>query len=254
MIKVILNAPNPIMPFCEPARELRLQNAPLWLHQRNLLAPYVTRELELKQGVRMPPLREPTIVYRDNLFFDEPYIRRFMAEAVKRRNAVRAAFSMDDPAFKEHALPLSTSYTPAGSVFLADLWYYPHGPVADVEPLVIDLQSREIGYYHIPTYMADQSGDLLFHVPLRSLIAIDSWVHIFIADVVFGLFGRGARFEKRLNEDLGFKLGVLSTALYEGRQLLESSALAQVGKNCVIDPRAVIHGTTTIGYNVTINT
>ena len=37
-------------------------------------------------------------------------------------------------------LPLSTSYTPAGDLYLADLWYYPNGPVADVEPLVIDLQ------------------------------------------------------------------------------------------------------------------
>ena len=174
MLKIILNAPNVIMPFCEPARELRLQNAPLWLWQRNLLAPYVTREMELKKGMSMPPVREPTLVYRDNLFFDEPYIRTFLAEAKKRRRAVRAAFSADDPAFKEHALPLSTSYTPAGSIYLADLWYYPNGPVADVDPLVIDLQSREIGYYHVPTYMADQSGDLLFHVPLRSLIAIDS--------------------------------------------------------------------------------
>ncbi len=166
---------------------------------------------------------------------------------------MRAAFSSEDPAFKEHALPLSTSYTPAGSLYLADLWYYPNGPVADVEPLVIDMQSREIGYYHVPTYMADQSGDLLFHVPLRSLIAIDSWVHIFIADVVFGLFARGARFEKRLNEDLFFKLGILSKAIYEGRQLLECSDLVKVGKNCVIDPRAVIHGPTTIGDNVHID-
>ena len=86
------------------------------------------------------------------------------------------------------------------------LWYYPNGPVADVEPLVIDLEAREIGYYHVPTYMADQSGDLTFQVPLRALLAIDSWVHIFIADVVFGLFSRGARFEKRLSEDLAFKL------------------------------------------------
>ncbi len=253
MIKVILNAPNPIMPFCEPARDLRLQNVPLWLHQRNVLAPYVTREIELKAGMHMPPVREPTLVYRDNLYFDEGYITAFMAEAQKRKRAVRAAFSLDDPAFKEHALPLSTSYQPAGGVFLADLWYYPKGPVADVEPLVIDLQSREIGYYHVPTYMADQSGDLLFQVPLRSMIAIDSWVHVFIADVVFGLFGRGARFEKRLNEDLGFKLGVLSSAIYEGRQLLECSKLVTVGKNCVIDPRAIIHGPTTIGDNVTIN-
>ena len=78
---------------------------------------------------------------------------------------------------------------------------------------MIDLQAREIGYYHVPTYMASEQGDLVYQVPLRSLIAIDCWVHIFIADTVFGLFGRGARFEDRLNTDLVFKLGVLGHAL-----------------------------------------
>ncbi len=67
-----------------------------------------------------------------------------------------------------------------------------------------------------------------------------------------GLFGRGARFEERLNRDLWFKLKVLGTALYEGRQLLRSSAVVQIGRNCVIDPDAIIHGPTTIGDNVTI--
>ncbi len=253
MLKVILNALNPIAPFCEPARDLRIQNFPLWLHQRNLLAPYTTRELELKSGERLPPTREPTLMYRDNLYFDEEYIRAFMTEARKRKLAVRAAFSADDPTFREHALPLSTSYTPAGSLYLADLWYYPKGPVADVEPLVIDLQAREIGYYHVPTYMADQRGDLVFQVPLRGLLAIDSWVHVFIADVVFGLFSRGARFEKRLAEDLNFKLRILARAIYEGRQVLECSELVKIGRNCVIDPSAIIHGPTTIGDNVTIN-
>ena len=138
-------------------------------------------------------------------------------------------------------------------MYLADLWYYPKGPVADVEPLIIDLESRELGYYHVPTYMADQSGDLTFQVPLRTLIAIDSWVHIFIADVVFGLFSRGARVEKRLGEDLAFKLKILGKAIYEGRQILECSELVTVGKNCSIDPHAIIHGPTSIGDNVTIN-
>jgi acetyltransferase-like isoleucine patch superfamily enzyme len=253
MLKIILEAPAQIMPFCEPARDLRIQNAPLWHWQRTLLSPYVTRELELKAGTRMPAVREPTLVYRDNLFFDEPYIRTFMAEAVRGGRPVRAAFSADDPAFREHALPLSTSYTPAGSLYLADLWYYPNGPVAQVHPLVIDMQAREIGYYHVPTYMADQSGDLVFQVPLRSLIAIDAWVHVFVADVVFGLFGRGARFEKRLKEDWIYKLRILGRAIYEGRQLLECSELVRIGRNCVIDPHAIIHGPTTIGDNVTIN-
>lgn len=253
MLKIILHAPNQIMPFCEAARELRIQNSPLWLHQRNLLAPYVTREMELKQGERLQPVREPTIVYRDNLFFDEPFITTFMDEALKRGRPVRAAFHADDPAFREHALPLSNSYTPAGSLYLADLWYYPNGPVAGAEPLVIDMQAKEIGYYHVPTYMADQTGDLVFQVPLRSMIAIDSWVHVFIADMVFSQFARGARFEKQLNEDLGFKLKILGKAVYEGRQVLECSELVKVGKGCVIDPSAIIHGPTIIGDNVTIN-
>src|SRR5687767_215491 len=253
MLKVILNAPHPITPFNEPARDLRIQNSPLWLHQRNVLAPYTTREVELKPGQRFPQQRDEMVVYRDNLFFDEEYIHTFISLARRKKTPCRAAFSADDPAFKEHAVPLSTSYTPAGELFLIDLWYYPNGPVADAEPLVIDLGLSEMGYYHVPTYMADQSGDLTFQVPLRALIAIDSWVHIFIADVVFGLFTRGARFEKRLNEELGFKLKILAKALYEGRQVLECSELVSVGRNCSIDPRAVIHGPTTIGDNVTIN-
>jgi carbonic anhydrase/acetyltransferase-like protein (isoleucine patch superfamily) len=253
MFKIILQDNHRITPFNERARDLRIQNHPLWLHQRNVLAPYTTREQELKAGERLPLAKEETIVYRDNLFFDEPYIHAFMTAARKNGRAVRAAFSVEDPAFKEHALPLSTSYAPAGSLYLADLWYYPKGPVADVEPLVINLEARELGYYHVPTYMADQSGDLTFQVPLRTLIAIDSWVHIFIADVVFGLFSRGARFEKRLGEDLGFKLKILGKAIYEGRQILECSELVKIGKNCIIDPHAIIHGPTTIGDNVTIN-
>lgn len=253
MLKIILHAHNQITPFCETARELRIQNTPLWLHQRNVLAPYVTREMELKQGERLQPVREPTIVYRDNLFFDEAYITEFMKQAIKRNRPVRAAFRADDPAFREHALPLSTSYTPAGSLYLADLWYYPNGPMAGVEPLVIDMQAKEIGYYHVPTYMADQSGDLVFQVPLRAMIAIDSWLHVFIADMVFGQFATGARYEKKANDELSFKLKIFGKAIYEGRQVLECSEVVKVGKNCVIDPSAVIKGPATIGDNVTIN-
>jgi UDP-N-acetylglucosamine diphosphorylase / glucose-1-phosphate thymidylyltransferase / UDP-N-acetylgalactosamine diphosphorylase / glucosamine-1-phosphate N-acetyltransferase / galactosamine-1-phosphate N-acetyltransferase len=120
------------------------------------------------------------------------------------------------------------------------------------EPLCIDLQAREIGYYHVPTYMASESGDLVYQVPLRSLIAIDSWVHLFIADAVFGLFARGARFENRLNHDPVFKLGILGSAMMEGRQVLECSRLVQIGRNCSIDPTAIIHGPTTLGDNVTV--
>lgn len=253
MLKIILQAPRRISPFNVQARELAIQTQPLWLWQKNILAPYVTRELELQPQERLPLSREPMLVHRDNLFFDEYYITEFIHQAKRRGRPVRAAFSIDDPAFREHALPLSVSYTPAGNLYLADLWYYPNGPEADVDPLVIDMQAKEVGYYHVPTYMAGQQGDLVYQVPRRAMMAIDCWTHVFIADGVFGLFARGLRFETRLNNDLAFKLKILATALYEGKQLLECSSLVKIGKNCVIDPTAIIHGPTTIGDGVTIN-
>lgn len=252
MLKIILACPRYLEPFNERARDLRILNKPLWLAQRDVLAPYTTRELELPPEARLPQTREACIVYRDNLFFDSNFIQVFMQAALRRPHPSRAAFSVNDPAFHEHCLPLSASYTQAGDLYLADLWYYPNGPEPTAEPLVVDLQAREIGYYHVPTYMASESGDLVYQVPLRGLIAIDSWVHVFIADTVFGLFGRGARFEDRLNRDPFFKLGILGAALYEGRQVLECSRLVQVGRNCSIDPSAVIHGPTTLGDNVTV--
>jgi hypothetical protein len=109
MYKIILTAPKLITPFNEPARDLRIQNHPLWLHQRNVLAPYTTREKELAPKERFPADKEEMIVYRDNLFFDEEYISKFISAARRKKKAVRAAFSTEDPAFKEHALPLSSS-------------------------------------------------------------------------------------------------------------------------------------------------
>lgn len=262
MLKIILQDPRHLLPFNERARDLRILNKPLWLSQRDVLAPYITKELELEPEDTLPESQEPTLVYRDNLYFDSALIEAFLDEAQRRTTPSRIAFSPDNPAFREHALPLSTSYTLYEDLYLADLWYFPKGvqeenanwsSMEHVDPVVIDLQSTEAGYYHVPTYMAIEQGDLIFQVPRRSLIAIDSWVHVFIADVVFGLFTRGGHFEDRLERDPLFKLRILAKAMYEGKQVLECSELVKIGRNCVIDPSAIIHGPTTIGNNVTIN-
>lgn len=262
MQKIILQDQRYLRPFNERVRDVRVLNKPLWLHQRDILGPYASREMELRPGDTLPETQETCLVYRDNLYFDSAYIDAFLTEARKRKTPSRAAFSADDPAFREHALPLSNSYTADGDLYLADLWYYPRGiqrgetnpdALENAEPLIIDLQSLEVGYYHVPTYMAFEQGDLVFQVPRRSLIAIDSWVHIFITDVVFGLFTRGARFEDHLKGDPLYKLRILARAMFEGKQVLECSELVKIGRDCVIDPRAVIHGPTSIGNNVTIN-
>lgn len=252
MLKIILQDNRYIHPFNEKARDLRIQNKPLWLAQRDILAQYTGRELELAAGSELPAVQEPCLVYQDNLFFDKEYVDTFIHEARRRNTACRAAFSINDPSFREHALPLSTSYTKYGDIYLADFWYYPHGPHEEAEPLILDIQTTEAGYYHVPTYMAFESGDLVFHVPLLSLLAVDSWVHIFIADVVYGLFTRAGRFEDRIKRDPLYKLVILGKAMLEGKQVLECSEVVKIGRNCVIDPHAIIHGPTTIGNNVTI--
>ncbi len=254
MLKIILPDTRHLQPFNERARDLRIMNKPLWLSQRDVLTPYTTQEMELPPDFPLPNTKEECIVYRDNLYFDAEYIKAFLGEARKTGKACQAAFSIEDPPFREHALPLSISYTPCGSgdVYLADLWYYPRGPQEESQPLIIDTNYTEAGYYHVPTYMAYEQGDLTFQVPKRSLLAIDTWVHIFIADVVYGLFARAARYEDRLEKDPLFKLGVLAHAIYEGKQVLECSAVTTIGRNCTIDPSAVIHGPTSIGDNVTV--
>jgi len=259
MLKIVLQEPKLIHPFNEAARDLRLQNKPLWLHQRDILTPYVTCEVEIDPGNPLPDDKVECIVYRDNLYFDTPFIDHFISKARKQKKPCRAAFSNQDPAFREHALPLASSYTKLidttfdDDIYAADLWYYPRGIEKNVTPLVMDLKSKEAGYYHIPTYMASDQGDLVFQVPQRSLIAIDSWVHIFIADVVFGLFSRAIRIQNRLDHDLAYKLQVLGKSLYEGKHLLSSSKLVNIGRNCTIHPGAMIFGPTIIGDNVNID-
>lgn len=253
MRKIILQDPRYLSPFNERARDLRIQNKPLWLIQRDVLSPYTNQELELPPGKEIPKFEEPCLVYRDNLYFDSDYLKAFLNAAKRIRKPSRAAFSTCDAAFSEHALPLSNSFTRSEELYLADLWYYPNGIVDECEPVVVDLEAHEVGYYHVPPYIAFGQEDMIYHVPIRSLIAIDSWVHVFIADVVFGLFKRGLRFEEHLKRDPLYKIHILCKALYEGKQVLECSELVKIGRNCTIDPRAVIHGPTSIGDNVTIN-
>ena len=150
MLKIILQDPRFLPPFNERARDLRIQNKPLWLIQRDVLSPYTDQEIELTPGSPIPIFNGPAIVYRDNLYFDTAFINSFLAEAKNRKSPCQAGFSIQDSAFREHALPLSTSFTPREDFFLADLWYFPDGYEEETEPVIIDMLAHEVGSYHVP--------------------------------------------------------------------------------------------------------
>jgi carbonic anhydrase/acetyltransferase-like protein (isoleucine patch superfamily) len=259
MKKIIIQNQTHISPFNEPARDLRVLNKPLWLYQRDVLSSYCQEELEcnaLEQIPSFPPqiLSGELLVYRDNLFFDAPLIETFITQARQSGRAAQIAFTQDDKAIVTHALPLQDGIRPENDLFVADLFYYPEGAdfaTTRPQPLVIDTQSKEMGYYRVPTYMANERGDLGFRVPLRAFLSIEHWVHIFMANCPFGVFAQGARIEKSL-DDFPTMLKVLWRSLLERKQFLSSSALVIVGKNTQIDPAAIIQGPTIIGDNVTI--
>ncbi|WP_299283907.1 hypothetical protein [Thermoflexus sp.] len=249
--KVIIRDRRLIPPFNEPARDLMVLNKPLWLHQRDLLAPYCDEELEVDSLDEVPDDRVPTLVYRDNLFFDEPFLRTFLERARRLNKACRVAFALNDPAIVHHALPLQRGIRREGDVYVADMWYFPYGKESYARPLVIETLAREIGYYRVPRYMAPRQGDLTFWVPLRAFLSIEHWVHVFMANSPFGIFAEGARMEDRIQR-LDVKLRILWRAMLERRQVLSSSALVRIGRNVQIDPTAVLQGPTIIGDNVTI--
>ncbi len=252
MQKIIICDKRFIPPFNEPARELRVLNKPLWLHQRDVLASHCAQEIEFAALDEIPSdLDREMLVYRDNLFFDQYLINEFIERARASGEARQAAFALDDQAIVRHALPLQEGIRQQGDLYVADLWYFPRGVKENPEPLIIDTEPREMGYYRIPTYLAHEKGEVVFHVPLKPFLSIENWVHVFIANSPFGIWSTAARADKGANQ-LQNKLKLMWKGLLERKHVLSSSALVHVGKNCSIDPTAVIQGPTIIGDNVNI--
>lgn len=257
MRRIVLQETSHIAPFNEPARDLRVQNKPLWLWQRDLLAAYSTEEREYanwEDAVRFETELTESFVHRDNLFFNQELAEEFIRRSQAVGRPTRLAFHSDDPAIREHVRPLTHSLYEDGDLLLADVWYYPAGltQTDPPEPIIINTEPRERGYYHIPPYMASEFGDLIYFLPRKAFVLIENWVHLFIADILFGVFARGVNMEDQVNHRWQLKLKILMRSIWEQKQVLSSSDVVRVGHNVTIDPSATIRGLTTIGDNVTI--
>jgi carbonic anhydrase/acetyltransferase-like protein (isoleucine patch superfamily) len=188
------------------------------------------------------------LVYRDNLFFDQPFIDTFVTAARRNGRACRVAFSRSDLAITRHAIYLQDGIRPYDDVYVADLWYFPHGIEQNPELLIIDTDAVEMGSYHVPTYMANDKGEIVYHVPRRSFLSIEHWYHIFLANTPFGIWAIGARYEDKASK-VSTRLLLLWRAMLERKQALSTSKLVVVGKNTHINPTARIQGPTYIGDN-----
>ncbi|MBX3062236.1 MAG: multidrug transporter [Anaerolineae bacterium] len=271
MRKFIITDTRHIAPFNQPARELSILNKPLWLAQRDALSDYCETEIPVESLKEVPRDQEEMIVHRDNLYFDEPFITDFITQARNTGTPCRAAFKPSDKAFTNYALPLSTSIHAEPrrdgngkpvrdgrgrdviDHYEIDLWYFPRGyqPEAPIIPIYVNSGGTEVGYYSVPDYMSNQ-GNLTHYLTKRAMLSVENWVHVFYANVIFGIFSIGHRFEAKQEESNLFRLKILWKALIEQTQVLSCSELVHIGKNCSIDPTAIIQGPTFIGDNVTI--
>ncbi len=263
--KFIIEDRRHIPPFNEPASELSFMGKRLKLHQTELLddyfgdrlAPQV--ELPLDSVFSLPRNAGPCLVFRDSIYFDREYLDAFYRQARKLAHesgrAVRAAYAPDDRVFTTYVKPLTRSFEPLcgedGSplCYMTDLWYFPDGYTDEAVPLIIPTDPVEKGFYSVPHYMSQDGRDLTHFLSERVLFSVESWVHVYFANTVQGVFARGSRYEEYAKRHNLFQLKVLWRAILEWKQVLSSSAVVKVGKGTEIHPAATVLGPTTIGDN-----
>jgi carbonic anhydrase/acetyltransferase-like protein (isoleucine patch superfamily) len=263
MYKYIIEDQRHVVPFNEPASLLTVGTLPLKIHQENLFAEMFPRDLELRPTLRgreeLSLVRGASIVYRDNLWFDKEFLAYFMEKARKTGRACRAAFDDKDVAFKTYTLPLSTSFEVGkdrngNAIHMVDLWYFPEGYTDDVMPIVVPSDARQIGFYSVPDFMTQEQDRLTHFPPMRAMISIESWVHVYFASIICGNFARAARLDYNIDTSFTLNLQLLWHAILQQKQLLSIAhpRVIKIGKNTTIHPTAIITGPAEIGDNCSI--
>lgn len=256
--RYIIEDHRPVPPYNERATELTIGTKPLKIIHDELFNDLFGKDLKLGSPLRdrteLNQVQGTAIVYRDNLWFDAEFLETFITAARRSKRACRAAFRKDDKAFHAYTLPLATcfedDFDEKGSpICLVDLWFFPDGYTRDVNPVIIESDAKEKGFYSVPDFMTMEQGDLTHFLAARAVMSIESWVHVYFASVIFGVFSRGSRFEEHIRAHNFAALRLFWRAVLEQRQVLTTSEVVKVGKDTVIHPSAQISGPTTIGDN-----
>jgi len=261
MRRYIIEDIRHVPPFNQPASLLTIGVKNLKIHHEEMFVRYFKGAPDLGgtlTGRRdLGSVRGPAVVYRDSLWFDDEFLDYFMRAALHSKQACRAAIYADDPAFRTYTLPLTRGFEKAFDadgkvIYLADLWYFPADYTAEVRSIVVPSDAEEMGFYSVPDFMTMEQGNLTHYGPARAIVSIESWVHVYFASIIYGMFGRASRFDRFVKTHNFFTLKLLWKAVIEQRQLLSTSEVVKIGKGTSIHPSAVITGPAHIGDNCNI--
>src|SRR5215207_4199978 len=229
MQRYIIEDTRHVPPFNEPASLLTIGTKPLKIHHEELFIKLFKQAIPIGQPLRtrtdLLNVRGESLVYRDSLWFDEEFFDYFMKRAYASKQACRAAIPVDDPAFKTYTLPLATMFEfgeddQGKPIILLDLWFFPDGFNETIIPIVVPSDAQEMGFYSVPDFMTMEQGDLTHYAPMRAVMSIESWVHVYFASVIFGMFGRAARFDRYVKEHNFYNLKLLWKSVLQQRHLL----------------------------------
>jgi carbonic anhydrase/acetyltransferase-like protein (isoleucine patch superfamily) len=260
--RYIIEDKHPIPPFNEPASLLTIGTVPLKIHHDEIFTQAFKREgIEMKgvfeDASQMNKVQGEAIVYRDNLWFDREFFDAFINTVRQQKRACRAAFRADDIAYKTYVVPLAhdlkkTVAQDGTEIYLLDLWYFPNGYTPTITPVIIPSDAHEIGFYSVPDFMTMKRGNLTHYAPMRSVMSIESWVHVYFASIIFYNFARSGRLDKKIESSFFTSLRLLWRAVVEQRQILSASGAVDIGTGCSIHPSAIITGPAKIGNNCSI--
>jgi UDP-N-acetylglucosamine diphosphorylase / glucose-1-phosphate thymidylyltransferase / UDP-N-acetylgalactosamine diphosphorylase / glucosamine-1-phosphate N-acetyltransferase / galactosamine-1-phosphate N-acetyltransferase len=261
MYRYVIEDTRHVPPFNEPASLLTIGTQPLKFYLEELIRDVFKGTMDLagilNSRTDLQEVQGESVVYRNSLWFDKAFLEYFVHEARKTGKACRAAFPAADKAFHAYTIPLQKSFEPALNtdgkvIFKCDLWYFPDGYDEDIISIVVPSDANEIGFYSVPDFMTMTQGDLTHYAPQRAIISIESWVHVYFATIIFGNFGRAGRLDDLIEHSVFAQLKMLWHGILEQKQVLSSSAAMKIGKNCDIDPSAIITGPGKIGDNCSI--
>lgn len=268
MNRVVITETGRIEPFGELPRNLPILNKPLYEHQQEALSfLQIAQELHVSALSELQDQEGEMIVYRDNLFFDAKLVKGFVNSARTIERPSQIAFSLDDNYITEHALHLQSGIRREKDVYVADLFYFPKRFSAEIVPLVVNTEPRETWYLSLPTKNHWLRHGLLttinmpeeikfapirLFVPLRPFMCIESWVHLLFANLLCGIYSKGCNLDYLVRKSALVRLRMLIRAIMEGKRPLGCSKLVEIGKNCQIDPSAVILGPAKVGNDTII--
>jgi acetyltransferase-like isoleucine patch superfamily enzyme len=249
---VIIENTRHIEPFNEPASQLQVLNKTLAQWQLDLVGPLTQGRTTVPDFDAIPASGGERLVVADNLWFDGAFLNAFLERARSLGKPAQAAIQPDDPAYLQHGLDrLTQSYEKRSDLYYAPLWYFTGEVTRRVDPVVISSGARAVTQRFRPASSATDSGNLTWHLPQRAVCPVDTWVHLFFINNVFGIATRAAQFEQRMTSR-GFQLRARWRSLIERKPALATSAYVRAGQNCSIDPGTVFRGPVYLGDNVTI--